>query len=296
MHWFGALALIVAAESPAAGEVKLDMVQVTVIEQIQVPALEKGALAALDVREGDLVERGQVLGHLDEKQAQIDIRRAEAELEKAREESENDVNKRFAVASLKVAEAEYKRAREAVEKFSGAISKTELERLDLTVQKSALQIEQSDRDQRVASITTRLHGIALDAAQLMLDRHRFESPVAGMVVQVHRRPGEWVNPGEPVVRILRLDRLRVEGFLDSKEHGPDLKGRPVMLTVNLPGKPNRDFQGTVVFVSPEVEPVTGQFRVWAEVENPEFLLRPGLQGSLSILPPAPADGTVRLNK
>jgi hypothetical protein len=37
-----------------------------------------------------------------------------------------------------------------------------------------------------------------------------------------------------------------------------------------------------VFVSPEVNPVNGQVRVWAEVENRGLLLRPGLQAALTI--------------
>jgi multidrug efflux pump subunit AcrA (membrane-fusion protein) len=43
-----------------------------------------------------------------------------------------------------------------------------------------------------------------------------------------------------------------------------------------------------VFVSPEVDPVNGQVRVWAEVENRDGQLRPGVHGKLSI-GPTPAD-------
>jgi hypothetical protein len=35
-----------------------------------------------------------------------------------------------------------------------------------------------------------------------------------------------------------------------------------------------------------VNPVNGQFRVWAEIENRDQLLRPGVQGSMTILPAA----------
>ncbi len=44
----------------------------------------------------------------------------------------------------------------------------------------------------------------------------------------------------------------------------------------------------MVFVSPEVDPVNGQARIWAEVENRGGELRPGLHGKLSIAP-QPAD-------
>jgi macrolide-specific efflux system membrane fusion protein len=40
----------------------------------------------------------------------------------------------------------------------------------------------------------------------------------------------------------------------------------------------------VVFVSPEVDPVNGQVRIWAEIDNKSLVLRPGLQGALLIEP------------
>ena len=59
-------------------------------------------------------------------------------------------------------------------------------------------------------------------------------------------------------------------------------GRRAVLAVDLPGKPGTEFDGEVVFVSPEVNPVNGQVRVWAEVVNRDNRLRPGLQGTLTI--------------
>jgi macrolide-specific efflux system membrane fusion protein len=35
------------------------------------------------------------------------------------------------------------------------------------------------------------------------------------------------------------------------------------------------FTGTVAFVSPEVDPITGQVRIWAEIDNRDGRLRPG---------------------
>ena len=40
--------------------------------------------------------------------------------------------------------------------------------------------------------------------------------------------------------------------------------------------------GKVTFVSPEVDPVNHQVRVWAEVDNTELVLRPGLAAEMTI--------------
>ena len=40
--------------------------------------------------------------------------------------------------------------------------------------------------------------------------------------------------------------------------------------------------GKVTFVSPEVDPVLGQVRFWAEFENADLSIRPGMIASLTI--------------
>jgi macrolide-specific efflux system membrane fusion protein len=98
---------------------------------------------------------------------------------------------------------------------------------------------------------------------------------------VLKQPGEWVEPGEPIVRILRLDRLKAEGLVSADALDGSLLGRPVTLTVNQSQKPVQ-YRGKIAFVSPEVDPVNGQVRFWAEIENADLALRPGLHGSLTI--------------
>ena len=127
---------------------------------------------------------------------------------------------------------------------------------------------------------------ALDTAKYNLSRCEIHSPLVGVVVQIKKRRGEWVQPGDVVMRIVRTDRLRVEAFLNSHDVGGDLLGRPVILSVDLPGQTHSQFRGSIVYVSPEVNPVNGQFRVWAQIDNRDGRLRPGLQGSMTIEPSA----------
>jgi len=47
----------------------------------------------------------------------------------------------------------------------------------------------------------------------------------------------------------------------------------------------KSYSGKLAFVSPEVDPVNGQVRIWAEVENAEQSLRPGIRGTLELQVP-----------
>jgi hypothetical protein len=44
------------------------------------------------------------------------------------------------------------------------------------------------------------------------------------------------------------------------------------------------FYGKIVFVDVSAQPVTGQVRVWAEVENRDNILRAGLNARMAINP------------
>jgi macrolide-specific efflux system membrane fusion protein len=257
--------------------------QLTLIEQVLVPAREAGVLMRLAVREGELVETGRLLAVVEDDQARVAKERATIEVEIAEEKSKNDIDLRYARKSSEVSQAELERALDSVKRFPRSISQTEVDRLKLAAERAELQIEQADRDQRVARLTSRLKANELEAATIELERRKIAAPLSGMVVEVYRRPGEWVNPGDRVLRMLRLDKLRVEAFLNARQVSRKLVGAPVSLATELAGR-EETFEGEVVFVSPEVEPVTGQFRIWAEVRNREALLSPGLSGTLTINP------------
>ncbi len=93
-----------------------------------------------------------------------------------------------------------------------------------------------------------------------------------------------MQPGDTVVRIVRLDKLRAEGFLPAKHASLDLVGSKVRLKVASADSKPMEFAGHIVFVNPEIDPLNSQVRVWAEVENPDLKLRPGMQATLTIEP------------
>jgi macrolide-specific efflux system membrane fusion protein len=115
----------------------------------------------------------------------------------------------------------------------------------------------------------------LDAAEVQRIRRQIVAPFDGTVVQVFVRLGEWVEPGQKALRIVNIDRLKAEGFLRAAGADASLLGAPVQLTLDLAGEQAAAFDGKVSFVSPEVDPITGQVRVWAEIDNHAGRLRPG---------------------
>ncbi len=271
------------AQSQGSSGLKIDSVLVSLIEQVEVPAREVGQLNKMLVKEGMSVQEGEVLARIEDSEAVLLLKQAKLESEMSKLKAENDVNIRFARKAYEVAKSELQRAEDSIKKYPKSISKTELDRLKLTAEKAELEIEQATEDAKTSQLEARLKQNAEEIASLAVQRRRVVAPISGMVVQIMAKNGEWVRPGDTVLRILKLDRLRAEGLINaSKLQELNLKGRPVVLVVNQGAKNELEFQGKISFVSPEINPVNHQTRVWADIENPDLKLKPGMRASLII--------------
>jgi len=281
------LGIALATAAPATAEtIKLPNCLVSLIEEVQVPSEEAGVLVELAVREGQQVKVGDPLGRVDETHAQMQYKVAQFDLQVAKEEASNDIHVRYAAASAKVSEAEYLQAKEANERVSGAVSQAEMRRLKLKWRETLLSIEQAQTRLRVNALKARVSEAEVEAAAENVRRRRMTSPLDGVVVTLHRHAGEWVQPGDKVMHIVRVDRLRVEGFLNAGNISPgEVAGQPVTVRVTLARGRKESFAGKVVFVNPLVQ-AGGNYSVWAEVvnrqEKGQWLLRDGLKAEMTI--------------
>jgi macrolide-specific efflux system membrane fusion protein len=262
----------------------LESALITVIEAVEIPAKVEGVLATVEAREGRMVESGTVLARIEDAEARLAHQRAGIEFEIAEKQAKNDLKSRVARKAFDFAKIELKRAEDASVKIKATVSETEIDRLRLAAQKAELEIDQAIHEQETALLTSRLKETEMQLTQQAVDRRTIRSPISGMVVQVNAQRGEWVPAGKAVVRVLRVDRLRVIASVHAKFLMGDLVGRRVTLAVDLPGTKGTEFEGDVVFVSPEANPVSKTVEIWAEVENKKLMLRPGLSGNLTIYP------------
>ena len=277
--------LALAQPQPAAADVaRAEFAILTLIDEADVPAENAGVLNAIDVKEGDTVQEGAPVAQTDDREALARLRAAQAELGAAEEEAKNDVRVRAARAAHRVAEAELVQAQATRDRARQSITDTELRRLELSADRYELETEVAQKELLVAQITREAKQALVDQAQVMVDKLKILSPQDGIVVQVYKNRGEWVNPGDPVARIVRMDRLRVQGDVDADRYLPaDLDGKRVTVEVRLPSGPVK-VDGEITHVSQIVE--GSSFQVWAEVDNREengyWVLSPGREAEMLI--------------
>jgi multidrug efflux pump subunit AcrA (membrane-fusion protein) len=240
------------------------------------------------------------------------------ELTIATRKAANDNRVRAAEKAEAVALNELKRATEARKVFQDSVSRSEIDGLTLAFQRAQLETQQAifDRemdahlvqaedakavqqklaidesrlvlekaksDAAVAKLKARSAAHDMSLATLTLNHHSVISPISGVVVKMHRRPGQWVRVGEPVIELVRMGKLRAEGYVD-QSIATKLRTLPSveLLLDEFPAQPSRR-TGQLVFVMPEVDPVNGEVRFWVEFDNPDQAILPGMKLAIKVL-------------
>lgn len=275
-----------AAAASATRAATITHCLVSVIDDVHVPAQESGLLVALHAEEGTLVKKDDLLAQIDDRQAKLEKYAAEREREAALAKASDDIEVRFAEASLEVAEAELASNETINHKTPGLVPLTEIRRQKLAKRRAELQIDKSKLDLSVARMQAEVHEAAVRAAEHTIERRKILAPMDGEVIARLKQRGEWVQAGDPVLRVIRMDRLKVEGLLPASSYNPsELMGRPVLVEVELAHGRKAHFEGKVTYISPLVT-AGNKYRVRAEVvnrmEDDQWLLRPGMSAVVQV--------------
>lgn len=203
------LTLVIATPSLSAQEsaelfrrpIVVDACRVRPFEDVQVPAKVSGTLFRVMSERGAVVKQGQVL-------AEFDVELMKIEVESKQKEAGNE-------AAIKAAEARFD------------VAKTEAETAQQLNKNNNISLQEYRR--AIASLTLaseehlnalnkqELAKIDLRGAQAKLGQHQVLSPVDGVVIEQIKKRGEAVQALDPIYRIIRADKVKVEGELQLRD-------------------------------------------------------------------------------
>lgn len=284
----GALLLLAAIPALHAAEtvtLRGEDVLTALEEEVSVPAQEAGVLVNIAVREGQQVAVGDPLAQIDNVVPMAKRNVAFYKFKVAEEQASNDVDVRYAELGYDVASTTYEKSLEANRRTPRVISEVDVNQQRLDRDKFKLMWEKAKRDMIIAGWQAKVAEAEYQAAEADLQRRKIISPLDAVVVELKSHVGDWVQQGDTVMRLVRVDRLRVEGKLSAKEHlSSEIMDRPVSVVVEFAKGRRETFQGKIVYVAPEVK--VGLFKVRAEVQNRKqnglWVLSPGLPAEMTI--------------
>ena len=222
-----------------------------------------GIVSRAPVEDGQTVAAGAVLAAIADPSLQAEIDAAQAKLNEARANlasqeaggkpaeftgiENNLARARFdlaqaqkALASLDRLVARHAATQQEADAARDKVQQSELEIAGLAKRKGSLvsPTEVAAARARVGDAETALH-LARRREALSLVR----SPMAGVVYGREVRQGSYLNPGDLVANVGRMDRLRVRVYVDEPELGRVAIAQPV--TITWDALPGRQWQGEV---------------------------------------------------
>jgi HlyD family secretion protein len=254
-----------------------------------------GVVSRVTVQDGQSVGRGAELARMSDPSLQTDIDAAEAKVAEARANlaaaqaggrpSEiTDIDNSLARAHLDLEQQQidYNSLRRLADKQ--AATKAEVLNARDKLQHTQLTIDGLEKRRAslvakpdVAANEARLHDaeVLLEAAKARAALIVVHSPLAGTVYDLAARAGAYLNVGDLVANVGRLDRLRVRVYVDEPELGRVAVGQPV--TITWQALPGRQWQGIVERKPTSIEALGSRQvgEVVCTIENPGRELIPG---------------------
>ena len=265
------------------------------IEWQAVRVEQAGLVSKVPVQEGQTVSQGAPLAILSDTGLQADLDAAEARVAQARADLAviDAGGKQLELttidsdlARLQVErdhdQKEYASLRRLADKQ--AASMLEVDEMKSKVQAADMGIEALEKrravlvtqsDKTVALARLRDAEAAVELAKSHIAQTVIHAPISGVVYDLAARPGAYLNIGDLVANVGRIERLRVRVYVDEPELGRVEVGQPV--TIAWDAVPGRAWQGRVERKPANIVALGSRQvgEVLCTIDNPGRVLLPG---------------------
>lgn len=218
-----------------------------------------GADHAGPLREGDVVQRGQVLAELDEADSEAQGRAADAAIAGAAAQM------RASEQAVQQTERELARARQL--QGTGALPQADLDRAETAARTARANLDAA-RAQRQGKSEQAL------SVRLARSERRLVSPIDGVVARRLVEVGSTVGPGVPAFTLVATDTVRAVFSVADVHIARVQIGAAVDVRVDAAG--GATVRGEVSTIHPVADPQARAFAVEVALPNANGALRPGM--------------------
>lgn len=249
-----------------------------------------GRVAELTADFGSLVEHGQTLARLEQRDYQLHVQQAEAALAQARvrlgltptgadDQVDPEHTSVVRQARALLEDARQKRDRMAALVKKGFVAATEFDSADAAYQVALSSYQDAQEEIRSRQALLVQRRAELDLARQRLADTVIRAPFDGVIQTRHTSVGEYLDTSAPVFTLVRMDPLRLRAEVPERAAHRVQAGQRVRVTVE--GDPNL-YEGRLTRLGPTIDEQTRMLMVEADVRNPGAL-RPGSFARIDIV-------------
>jgi HlyD family secretion protein len=264
------------------------------IEWMPVRSERAGLITKVLVSRGQHVSAGQQLVELDPRVAAADLAKAQAAIQEAKaqqqvltqggrmsERQQIDADLARAQLDLDAAQKSYQAVDRLVAKQAATHQELDAARQVVDQLRLRIQALEKSKSALVTGLDKDIAKARLDEAQSAaavaesnLDLSIIRAPMDGTVYDFDLKQGSYVNPGDAIAKVGKLDKVRVTVYVDEPDLGKVREGELVIITWDaLPG---HQWKGRVDKLPTQIVPLgTRQVgEVGCIIENPDRDLLP----------------------
>ena len=203
------------------------------------------------VDEGDPVKKGQAIARIAATTIEQGVKQAQAALMAANAQE----------ANLKV---EFDRVKRLF--AESAMSKQQYDATQTQYEAAKAQAEQAQA--------------GLISVKSQLDDAELTAPISGIIGQRFYEEGDMANPSMPVVSIVQMEKVKIVFDATEEDLGKLAIGQEA--TIKVRSYVDKAFSGKVQKISPVLDPQTRMAKVEVLIDNPNYLLKPGMYAEVSV--------------
>jgi HlyD family secretion protein len=220
--------------------------------EVIVSAQSQGVLQSLDINEGSIVEKGNIVGHIDSSTSWLKKEQLLAQKSVIRSrknnidaqlkvQNEQRINLEKEVRRLENLLRENAATQQQWDDITGKLRVLDSQTEAIRSQKNIIIGEQAVLDAQI------------DEVENLLEKCRIESPISGTILEKYADAGELVSPGKALFKVANMEEMELRVYISGSQLSSIEIGDTVLVRIDGPGDSLESVKGVVSWIASQVE-------------------------------------------
>jgi len=255
---YGLIILILSSLLISCGKSKDDYDASGTFEatEVIVSAEATGRILSFDIEEGQTLTCNELIGRIDSTQLYLHKQQIISN-KKALQSSRPDIKKQIAAIQQQIATAKSERKRFENLVKANASNQKQVDDINaqIAVLEKQLDAQKTTLQTTNQGISDNSEGVTFQAEQLQdqLQKCKIISPIAGTVLVKYAEMGEVASPGKALFKIADTSHMILRAYVTADQLSQLKIGQKVKVTSDFGKDQNRDYAGTLAWISSKAE-------------------------------------------
>lgn len=259
-----------------------------VLDRVTVAAHTNGFIHRIPVRSGDLVQSDDLIVEFDTTKLELQLRAAENEHEALVAKARNRGEELASLAREKAAKLNVDKLSEVKSQYGQVVPQLEMTRAQSELEETTAQKESAIVSRRQFAKEAEAKKNELQMIQLDINKSKIYGQFDGVIASVLKYSNDFVERGEPIAEVYRMDVLSGVLLVDQNKLPPvNAVGMPVRVVIQSTDEEPVDLSVEILRVFPRID-VDGKYMAYVEIRNEldpisrRWKFRPGMVGQATI--------------